>query len=197
MFLKIVLSFLSIVGVVMSAEAETKVKFTKVKVEVEIGATKGSFVIELADDKAPITVKNFLAYVDEKFYDGTIFHRVIDGFMVQGGGFNKDLVQKGTKAPINIESNNGLKNDLYTVAMARTNDPNSATAQFFVNTTNNASLNYKDDSSRGIGYTVFGKVIEGTDTVDAIGKVKTITKGFNQDVPEVHVLIGSVRRVTK
>lgn len=157
---------------------------------VELKTTEGSIKIELADKDAPITVKNFLAYVNDKFYDGTIFHRVIDGFMIQGGGFTASgdaLNEKSTKAPIVNEAKNGLKNDRGTIAMARTSDPNSATAQFFINHVNNERLNHPDPD--GHGYAVFGKVIEGLDVVDKIAKTKTGTKGGMGDVPLTEVKI--------
>lgn len=162
--------------------------------KVIISTTLGDMTLELADDKAPVTVANFLSYVDEKFYDGTIFHRVIPGFMVQGGGFTPDMNQKATKRPIKIESDNGLKNDRGTIAMARTMDPNSATAQFFINSVDNAFLNFSAPTTRGYGYAVFGKVIEGLDVIDKISAVKTGSYGYYQDVPEQVVEIKSIRR---
>ena len=153
---------------------------------------KGTFVMELYPDKAPKTVENFLAYAKEGHFDGTIFHRVIPGFMIQGGGFTPDMQQKPTKAPIAIESDNGLKNELGTVAMARTMDPNSATAQFFINVKDNAFLNYSAPTAQGYGYTVFGKVIEGMDVVHAIEKVATGNKAGHQDVPLEPVIIEKV-----
>jgi peptidyl-prolyl cis-trans isomerase B (cyclophilin B) len=143
----------------------------------------GTVKAELFQDKAPITVKNFLDYVDAKFYDGTIFHRVIKGFMIQGGGFTPDMQQKATDAPIENEAANGLKNDAYTIAMARTNDPHSATAQFFINVVDNAFLNHTSPSPQGWGYAVFG------DVVDAIRKVRTTRKGYHDDVPFDAVVI--------
>jgi peptidyl-prolyl cis-trans isomerase A (cyclophilin A) len=143
--------------------------------------TKGDFVVELDEVKAPKTVDNFLNYVKSGFYSGTIFHRVINGFMVQGGGFTKDMQQKTTRPPIEIESKNGLKNYKYTIAMARTNDPNSATAQFFVNVKDNAMLDYP--SRDGFGYTVFGKVISGMATIDEIKFAETTTRNRMADVP--------------
>lgn len=164
---------------------------------VELKTTEGVIKIELADKDAPVTVKNFIAYVNDKFYDGTIFHRVIDGFMVQGGGFTADgdkLNEKPTKAAIINEAKNGLKNDRGTVAMARTNDPNSATAQFFINHVNNDRLNSPQPD--GFGYAVFGKVIEGMDVVDKIAKVKTGMRGGMGDVPmtDVKILTASVAK---
>lgn len=152
----------------------------------------GDIVLSLDFDKAPKTAENFLAYAKEGFYDGTIFHRVIDGFMVQGGGFDKDMNQKQTKAAIENEADNGLKNDCYTVAMARTMDPHSATAQFFINVKDNSFLNHTGKNSQGWGYAVFGKVTSGTDVVDKIKAVKTGSKGMHQDVPVEAVIIEKV-----
>jgi peptidyl-prolyl cis-trans isomerase A (cyclophilin A) len=153
----------------------------------------GSFTVELEPEKAPKTVANFLNYVNSGFYTGTIFHRVINGFMVQGGGFTKDLLQKPTRAPISIESNNGLKNTKYSIAMARTNDPNSATAQFFVNVKDNAMLDYP--SRDGFGYTVFGRVVAGMDTIDNIKFVETNVHIPTQmsDVPVKAIVIESAK----
>ena len=141
--------------------------------QVVLETSKGTVVLELYPDKAPKTVESFLAYVESGFYDGTIFHRVIPDFMVQGGGYTPDMKLKPTRGAVRNEADNGLKNERGTVAMARTNDPHSATAQFFVNTVNNAYLNHRDKSTAGWGYTVFGKVVEGMDAVDAISAVKT------------------------
>lgn len=149
----------------------------------------GTIKIELYEDKAPGTVKNFLAYTNDKFYDGTVFHRVIDGFMIQGGGMEPGLKQKQTKAPIKNESANGLSNMRGTIAMARTSDPDSATAQFFINVKDNKNL---DKSPGNAGYCVFGRVIEGMDVVDKIKNVKTTSKDRYQDVPETDVVIKSV-----
>jgi cyclophilin family peptidyl-prolyl cis-trans isomerase len=156
---------------------------------VVLETSKGNIEIELYPDKAPITVQNFLWYVDNKFFDGLIFHRVIDGFMIQGGGFTPDMTQKEGKPPIDNEAGNGLTNDKYTIAMARTNAVHSATSQFFINTADNAFLNHTDNTQRGFGYCVFGKVVEGKDVVDAIGKVKTGTKAGMNDVPVETVTI--------
>jgi len=155
----------------------------------------GTMKIELWADKAPVTVENFLRYVDEGFYDGTIFHRVIDDFMIQGGGFTKDMQKKRTHAPIKNEAKAQLKNDRGTLAMARTSDVNSATAQFFINTVDNDFLNHRDESSRGFGYCAFGRVVEGMSVVDKIRKVRTTTKMGQQNVPDEPVVIESVRRV--
>ncbi|MFA7394376.1 MAG: peptidylprolyl isomerase [Pigmentiphaga sp.] len=156
---------------------------------VKMQTTEGDFVIELDAAKAPNTVQNFLGYVQDGFYDGTIFHRVIGNFMVQGGGFEPGMKQKKTKAPIDNEAANGLKNDKYTLAMARTNDPHSATAQFFINVTDNDFLNFTAPNPRGWGYAVFGKVVEGTETVDKIKGLPTGSKGGHQDVPVDDVVI--------
>lgn len=152
----------------------------------------GDIVIELNSEKAPKTCENFLKYAREGFYDGTIFHRVIDGFMIQGGGFDKNMQQKKTHAPIDNEADNGLKNDVYTVAMARTMDPHSATAQFFINVKNNSFLNHSGKNSQGWGYAVFATVVKGTEVVDSIKKVKTGSKGMHQDVPVDAVIIEKV-----
>ena len=162
---------------------------------VVLETSKGKIVLELYPDKAPVTVKNFLTYVDAKFYDGTIFHRVIPNFMIQGGGFTADMNQKPTNDPIKNEADNGLKNQRGTIAMARTNVPDSATSQFFINSVNNDFLNFKSKSVQGWGYAVFGKVVEGLDVVDAISAVKTGTSGGFRDVPAEPVVIKSARRV--
>ncbi len=151
----------------------------------------GDIVVQLDPAKAPKTVENFLMYVKDKHYDGTIFHRVIDGFMIQGGGFTADMQQKPTQPPIPLEANNGLKNDKYTVAMARTAKPNSATAQFFNNVADNAMLNAPQPA--GYGYAVFGKVVRGTDVVDKIRAVATGNRGMHQNVPTAPVTILSAR----
>jgi len=152
----------------------------------------GDIVIELDVEKAPKSAANFKQYAQSGFYEGTIFHRVIDGFMVQGGGFTEDMEQKETREPIENEADNGLKNDCYTLAMARTMDPDSATAQFFINVKDNDFLNHSAKTQQGWGYCVFGKVVEGTDVVDKIKGVKTSTTGFHQDVPEEPVIITGV-----
>jgi len=150
---------------------------------------QGDILIELDAANAPKTVENFLAYVRDGFYDGTIFHRVINNFMIQGGGFDTDMKQKATRAPVQNEADNGLKNARYTLAMARTSDPHSATAQFFINVSDNDFLNFTASNSQGWGYAVFGKVIEGTDVVDKIKGVKTGNRGLHQDVPVEAVII--------
>jgi peptidyl-prolyl cis-trans isomerase B (cyclophilin B) len=146
-------------------------------------------------EKAPATVQNFLGYIDAKFYDGTIFHRVIPNFMIQGGGFTADMKKKSSREPIENEADSGLNNDHYTIAMARTGDPHSATAQFFINTSKNDFLNFKNKTEQGWGYAVFGKVVEGMDTVDVIAAVKTTTRGPYGDVPVKPVVIKSAGRV--
>ena len=158
------------------------------QVELHI-AGMGVITLELDADKAPKSAENFLSYVNKGHYDNTIFHRVIDGFMIQGGGFEPGMTQKPTDAPIDNEANNGLKNDKYTVAMARTQAPHSATAQFFINVVDNDFLNFKSPTPSGWGYAVFGKVVAGTDVVDKIKGVKTGSKGFHQDVPKEAVVI--------
>jgi len=156
---------------------------------VELQTNHGLIKIELDDVKAPISTENFLSYVRKGHYDGTVFHRVIKGFMVQGGGFEVGMKQKDTDAPIQNEANNGLTNEHYTVAMARTNAPHSASSQFFINTTNNSFLNFKSESPSGWGYAVFGRVVEGKDVVDKIEKAKTGRSGFHDDVPVEAVII--------
>ena len=157
--------------------------------QVLLTTNHGAIKLELDDAKAPNTVANFVQYAKDGHYDNTVFHRVIDGFMIQGGGFEPGMKQKATRAPVDNEATNGLKNDMYTVAMARTNDPHSATAQFFINIKNNDFLNFTSPNGNGWGYCVFGKVIEGTDVVDKIKAVKTGTSGFHQDVPAQDVVI--------
>jgi peptidyl-prolyl cis-trans isomerase A (cyclophilin A) len=156
----------------------------------------GDITVELDQLQAPISVKNFLDYVDSKHYDGTIFHRVIPGFMIQGGGFTPNMQQKATKAPIKNEAGNGLKNLTGTIAMARTGIVDSATSQFFINVADNAQLNHRDESPAGFGYAVFGKVTAGMDVVKKIEAVKTTPRPPHQNVPETPVVIESVTRVT-
>jgi cyclophilin family peptidyl-prolyl cis-trans isomerase len=166
--------------------------------KVRIQTNLGDIVVELNREKAPKSVDNFLSYVNDGFYNGTVFHRVIDGFMIQGGGFTQDLQQKATKSPIENEADNGLKNDRGTIAMARTNNPNSATAQFFINVVNNDFLNHRNKTTRGWGYTVFGKVVEGMEVVDKIRKTPTGPSGpFRQDVPKTPVVIQSATVITQ
>jgi cyclophilin family peptidyl-prolyl cis-trans isomerase len=186
----LVLAALAIGTVTAAARAETKKENPMVVLE----TSKGNIEIELYPDQAPLTVQNFLWYVDNKFYDGLIFHRVIDGFMVQGGGFTPDMTQKEGKPPVDNEAGNGLTNDKYTLAMARTNVVNSATSQFFINVADNAFLNHRDNTPQGFGYCVFGKVTAGKDVVDSIAKVPTGNKaGFN-DVPTETVTITKAHR---
>jgi cyclophilin family peptidyl-prolyl cis-trans isomerase len=190
----IILGF-AFVGVAMMAafpaQSVAAGKNPVVVMETSLGKVK----IELDQAKAPISVKNFLSYVDGKFYDGTIFHRVISGFIIQGGGFTPDMQQTSTKAPIKNEAGNGLSNKRGTIAMARTNVVDSATAQFFINVVDNNVLDHRDDSPQGFGYAVFGKVIEGMDVVDKIKVVKTGLKMGFQDVPVETVVIKSIKRV--
>jgi peptidyl-prolyl cis-trans isomerase B (cyclophilin B) len=162
--------------------------------KVKLTTSMGPIVIELDQAKAPVSSENFLKYVDSGHYDGTIFHRVIDGFMVQGGGFTKEMKQKPVGAAIRNEGANGLKNDNYTVAMARTNVRDSATSQFFINVKDNEFLNYSGESPQGWGYAVFGKVVEGKDTVDKIRKVATGNSGMHQNVPSQPVVIEKAER---
>ena len=159
---------------------------------VKLHTNLGVITLQLNAEKAPNTVKNFLAYASNGFYENTIFHRVIDGFMIQGGGFEPGMKQKAVNAPIKNEADNGLSNDVYTIAMARTNDPHSATAQFFINVKNNSFLNFSAANSQGWGYCVFGKVVEGTEVVDAMKKVKTGNKNGHQDVPVEDLIITKV-----
>lgn len=171
-------------------------KMTKgVNPKVVVETSEGKFTIELWADKAPVTVENFLRYTDDKFYDGTIFHRVIDNFMIQGGGMTADMRQKETREPIKNEAAADLKNGRGTVAMARTQIVDSATSQFFINVKDNDFLDHRDETPRGFGYAVFGKVVEGMDVVDRIKKVKTATAGPHRDVPATPVVIKSVRRL--
>lgn len=180
-------ALLILLGTARAAFAENP----KVKIE----TNKGPITVELYRDKAPLSVDNFLTYVDEGFYDGTIFHRVIKGFMVQGGGFGQDMKKKPTHAPVKNEADNGLKNERGTLAMARTNDPDSATAQFFINHKDNEFLNHTSKDRRGWGYAVFGKVTEGMDAVDAIAATPTGPGGpFPKDVPQTPVVIEKVTR---
>jgi peptidyl-prolyl cis-trans isomerase B (cyclophilin B) len=162
---------------------------------VELHTAQGVIKIELDDVKAPESTRNFLAYVNKGHYDGTVFHRVIPGFMVQGGGFEPGMKQKPTDATIQNEANNGLKNKKYTVAMARTPDPHSASSQFFINATDNNFLNFTAETASGWGYAVFAKVVAGSEVVDAIEKVKTGNKGGHGDVPLEDVVIVSAKRV--
>lgn len=180
----VVFVFSAILMTTSNVQAET----ATVKME----TSKGTIVLELDAANAPVTVENFLTYVREGFYDGTIFHRVISNFMIQGGGFTSDMTQKPTHDPIRNEANNGLGNDTGTIAMARTNDPHSATAQFFINVRDNQFLNFSGENMQGWGYAVFGKVTEGMEVVNAIRDVPTTTRGPFQDVPAETVTIERV-----
>ena len=180
----VVFVFSAILMTTSNVQAET----ATVKME----TSKGTIVLELDAANAPVTVENFLTYVREGFYDGTIFHRVISNFMIQGGGFTSDMTQKPTHDPIRNEANNGLGNDTGTIAMARTNDPHSATAQFFINVRDNQFLNFSGENMQGWGYAVFGKVTEGMEVVNAIRDVTTTTRGPFQDVPAETVTIEKV-----
>ena len=164
---------------------------------VELETTMGNIVIELNQEKAPNTVANFLEYVKSGHYDGTIFHRVIDGFMIQGGGMDANMKEKSTNAPIQNEADNGLKNEVGTIAMARTSDPHSATAQFFINVKDNSFLNFSGKNPQGWGYAVFGKVTEGMDIVNKIKGVPTGKYGFHADVPTTHVVITHAKVIEK
>jgi cyclophilin family peptidyl-prolyl cis-trans isomerase len=163
--------------------------------KVLLKTSRGDITIELFPDKAPVTVKNFLSYVDEKFYDGLIFHRVIKGFMIQGGGLTADLATRTAKPPIKNEAGNGLKNTRGTIAMARSGEINSATCQFFINHVNNDFLDHRDETAQGFGYCVFGQVISGLDIVDAIATTPTMTVHGMADVPREAVTIISIRRL--
>ncbi|OBX52402.1 peptidylprolyl isomerase [Moraxella nonliquefaciens] len=164
---------------------------------VEFDTTHGAIVIELDAQKAPVTVANFLDYVESGHYDGTVFHRVIDGFMIQGGGMDSKMNEKRTGTPIKNEADNGLKNDVGTIAMARTSDPHSATAQFFINVKNNDFLNYTSPTPQGWGYAVFGKVTNGMDVVNQIKGVATGRYGHHADVPTTPVVINSAKVISK
>lgn len=166
-----------------TANATSKPATKEGKVYVKMTTSKGDIVLELNKDKAPVTVDNFVAYVKDGFFDGLIFHRVINGFMIQGGGMDKNMREKSGRPPITNEADNGLANDAYTIAMARTMDPHSASSQFFINVKDNAGLNHTGKNPRGWGYAVFGKVIEGKEVVDAIKAVNTGSKGHHDDVP--------------
>jgi cyclophilin family peptidyl-prolyl cis-trans isomerase len=180
--------------IIVTAKSEEPKKMDAKPKKVKLETTMGDIVIELDEKAAPVTVKNFLTYAGEGFYDGTIFHRVIPNFMIQGGGFTPDMVQKKTHPPIINEASNGLKNNRGTIAMARTSQPDSATSQFFINHKNNDPLNYAGPNNPG--YAVFGKVVEGIETVDKIAAVKTAQKGPHGDVPVEPVVIKSAKVVS-
>ena len=173
-------------------------KMTEQSIQVKFETTQGNFVVQLDKAKAPVTVANFLTYVKEGFYDGTVFHRVIPGFMAQGGGFTTDFKQKPVHDPIKNEANNGLLNKRGSIAMARTSDPNSATAQFFINFIDNTFLNFSSPTPKGWGYTVFGEVVEGMDVVDGFGKIPTGSGGpFPTDVPKTPVVINKATVISE
>jgi len=180
--------------IIITAKSEEPKQMDAKQKKVALETTMGNIVIELDEKAAPVTVKNFLTYVEEGFYNGTIFHRVIPNFMIQGGGFTPDMAQKKTHPPIINEASSGLKNNRGTIAMARTNNPDSATSQFFINHKDNPNLNYVDASSPG--YAVFGKVVEGMEVVDKIALVKTTQKGPHADVPVEPVVIKSAKVVS-
>ncbi|HHL19161.1 MAG TPA: peptidyl-prolyl cis-trans isomerase [Thiothrix sp.] len=190
------LFFMSFAGCYAEVEKKAEAKPTGVKMStnphVKIETTMGDITLELDAKNAPISTENFLSYVKEGFYDGTIFHRIIPNFMVQGGGMNPDMSEKKTKATIKNEANNGLLNDRGTVAMARTNEPHSASSQFFINIKDNAFLNFKSEDMQGWGYAVFGKVIEGMDIVDKIVAMDRGNMGFHQDVPKESIIMNKV-----
>lgn len=164
--------------------------------DVQLETSYGTIYLSLDEQRAPRSVENFLAYVDDGFYDGTLFHRVIEGFMIQGGGFTESYMRKQTRTPIKNEADNGLSNQTYTIAMARTNEPHSATSQFFINTVDNGNLDHTDPSARGWGYTVFGRVVDGFDVVDSISEATTGRGGpFSRDVPRDPIVILSARRL--
>lgn len=187
----LVVALLSLVLVLPAVAAEKKAANPRVLLD----TSEGQIVLELFPDKAPQTVNNFLAYVDSKFYDDTIFHRVIPDFMIQGGGYTSKFKRKQTQEPVRNEATNGLKNDRGTIAMARTQDPHSATAQFFINSKNNDFLNYSSKTAHGYGYAVFGRVVKGMDIVDRISLARTGQVGNMGDVPQKPIFIRSARRM--
>ncbi len=190
-----VLTVALVLAAAVPASSQEKAKETYPRVYVKTNV--GGFTIELYPDKAPETVANFLNYVDKGYYAGTVFHRVIKGFMIQGGGFTPDMSQKEPAPPIKNEAYNGLKNKKYTIAMARTNVIDSATSQFFINTADNTALDFREKSQTGFGYCVFGKVIEGTDVIDKIEMVQTTSKGSYDDVPVKPVIIKAMTLMTE
>lgn len=196
LFLSLPLALLTLTASPLSqAQTDAATATTAAYPQVLMETNYGTIVIELYPDKAPKTVENFLAYVHEGFYDGTIFHRVIADFMVQGGGFTPEMDKKITRAPIQNEADNGLRNQIGTVAMARTNDPHSATAQFFINVAQNSFLDFREKTPRAYGYAVFGKVIQGMKTVNQIRNVRTGFKNGYGDVPLEPVIIEKVRQI--
>jgi peptidyl-prolyl cis-trans isomerase B (cyclophilin B) len=190
-FVALFTALLAVINPLGSVAAENPPTGEK-PVTVRMQTNMGTIVLELDSEKAPATVENFVDYAKSGFYDGTVFHRVIPGFMIQGGGFEPGMNQKPTRASIKNEADNGLANDSGTIAMARTSDPNSATSQFFINAKDNDFLNYTSSSPQGWGYCVFGKVVEGMDVVQKIEKVATGSKGMHQDVPTEDVVIEKV-----
>jgi len=184
---RLILAVCLTVGLILGAGLSARAERSHPLVKLE--TSMGDITLELYPDKAPATVANFLEYVKAGFYNGTIFHRVINGFMIQGGGLDAQMNKKPTRAPIKNEANNGLTNDAYTIAMARTGDPDSATAQFFINVANNTALNHTAPTPRGWGYAVFGKVVKGKEVVDKIKAVPTTTQGMYDDVPSTPVTI--------
>ncbi|MBI4642698.1 MAG: peptidyl-prolyl cis-trans isomerase [Deltaproteobacteria bacterium] len=191
LILVISLSLILIPALGLAAPAERRRPLVKLE------TSMGEIVLELNPEKAPDTVANFLQYVKDGFYNGTIFHRVINGFMIQGGGFDANMTQKPTRAPIKNEADNGLTNDTYTIAMARTMDPHSASSQFFINVADNKMLNHRDKSPQGWGYAVFGKVVKGQEVVDKIKAVATGNRGMHQNVPGEPVIIVKATVVEK
>ena len=194
-FLPALLTVALVLAASIPASSEEKAEKSN-NPHVYIKTNVGGFTIELYPDKAPVTVASFLNYVEKGYYSGTIFHRVIKGFMIQGGGFVIDMTQKETAPPIKNEAANGLKNKKYTLAMARTNVVDSATSQFFINVNNNTGLDHKDKTQAGYGYCVFGKVIEGSEVIDKIEMVQTTTKGAYGDVPVKPVIIKAMTLMT-
>jgi len=192
---KVLILFFGLLLIPTFASSDTAEKAQKDYPQVLIETTKGSVLVELYPEKAPNTVKNFLRYVNEGFYDGTIFHRVIPNFMIQGGGFTKQFDKKPTHKPIQNEADNGLRNRIGTIAMARTNDPHSATAQFFINVQKNTFLDFREKTNRAWGYTVFGRVIKGMKAVNQIRQVPTGFKNGMKDVPREMVMITKARQV--
>lgn len=192
------LSIILVAGIQHGANAEEIKQADKgSNMQIIMETSLGTIKLELYSDKAPLTVSNILAYVDAEFYDNTIFHRVINGFMIQGGGFTADMTQKPTKPPVKNEADNGEKNDRGTIAMARTSFVDSATCQFFINLVDNESLNFKSKTDAGYGYCVFGKVIDGMEVVDKIAAVKTANANRHANVPIEPVIIKTVRRAAK
>jgi cyclophilin family peptidyl-prolyl cis-trans isomerase len=188
-FSLIIISIILVLTLILMTQGKTK---DYPENSIIMKTSMGDIIIQLNPEKAPITVENFKSYIEKGFYDGLIFHRVIEGFMIQGGGFETTGTQKSTKDPIILESNNGLSNEKYTIAMARTMAPNSATSQFFINTVDNKFLDYAPGND---GYAVFGKVIDGQEIVDKIEKIKTTTKGYMQNWPIEDVLIESIELI--